>query len=854
MSEELKALDVLVSYINDHNGNIPQNPNKLVSYSCEHLDLPTLDYFQARTIMNTYQKNVDTLRLEQRKSKQDYYSKSKPQSKQKSSHYNSTSTDEESNSDSTSQKQHHNIHHKRHHNPHQQYKHSSYSEQTHESSTYSTTNSNTNSDNNNQYIQQHKHNKHNYTSPKQQKYNSNSYKPKHKQNRRQQTQKSFYSSTSTDSETDSDTDTDSDIKPSHTHHKTYTKTPIKQKHTKTQSGNPFTHDKYKHRTHFRTNTNPNNRNKDRQKAISDDKIKHKRKYKPQKQKRSHRSHQRISTQSNNRNVNNNNRKQKPRDVLQKRYDVNRYKHRNKINKVERTRYNDDNYKYERPKKQMKVTHKTRDDFPQHSGYSNRVRMEHRYHRSDNSNSIELETPQYDHEQTSEDTTESNSSVSNESSLHSTELSNKRAYKYKKKQVTIVRTHPVSNVYDERMKRKQRRGVYRNTTNPEVELEIIPTSKNNIRNSNRNTIGERGDMVRKNRKTKMKHDANETKVKHNLKSSKYVENDGKDDASEDNIDIECFGLEFDKQCKKIFYIVIGVIFCIGCILCAILIPLSLKRVEFSESAIRYNDLTKKTDNEPYSEGRYIVTPQTKMFTFDIIIQKLTLELNCLTSDGIVMDIEVTIQYSIPYNNIYKIWNDYGKEGKLEKYFKLIATDSIRDSVGLFTAGAFYRNRYNIQNKIENDLFDAGEQTYTYLNMVSVILSGYSYPEDLKETIRVKRNAENDIELAKNERNGNITDAETTLLIAGINARRMELQGRAEKESILAEAYAKADVITKEFEYRTQLMLNIIEKFNMTNHQFIEGWLTAFVLYHAHEPYTTTLVRNSNNSGLLLGMRL
>ena len=59
---EIQALKVLSQYIKAHNGFIPRNPNKLVSYSCSRFDLRTLDYVEAKDIISVYQKNVDRLR------------------------------------------------------------------------------------------------------------------------------------------------------------------------------------------------------------------------------------------------------------------------------------------------------------------------------------------------------------------------------------------------------------------------------------------------------------------------------------------------------------------------------------------------------------------------------------------------------------------------------------------------------------------------------------------------------------------------------------------------------------------------------------------------------------------------
>ena len=131
-----------------------------------------------------------------------------------------------------------------------------------------------------------------------------------------------------------------------------------------------------------------------------------------------------------------------------------------------------------------------------------------------------------------------------------------------------------------------------------------------------------------------------------------------------------------------------------LLTVILIPMSIRKVEFDEFAIKYDGLTREEDSEEYGEGRYIFTPRTELFIYDALIQKLSLDLDCLTRDGILMHIEVDIQYSIPQTSVYEIWDEFGKENNIDTYMALVSSDSVSDSIGSFKASAFYRNRLDI----------------------------------------------------------------------------------------------------------------------------------------------------------------
>ncbi len=182
----------------------------------------------------------------------------------------------------------------------------------------------------------------------------------------------------------------------------------------------------------------------------------------------------------------------------------------------------------------------------------------------------------------------------------------------------------------------------------------------------------------------------------------------------------YDVNINKGQQRVCLYVLGGICCIGILLAIILIPVSLRQVEFNEYAIRYNDLTKQTDSEEYIEGRYVFTPQTKLFLYDALIQKLSVELQCLTRDGISMQIDVDIQYAIPKNAVYDIWDEFGKEQQIDKYMRLVAMDSIRDTISLFPASSFYKNRYMFLFlfvcNLETFLFSVGLRSKHRLNLI------------------------------------------------------------------------------------------------------------------------------------------
>lgn len=138
--------------------------------------------------------------------------------------------------------------------------------------------------------------------------------------------------------------------------------------------------------------------------------------------------------------------------------------------------------------------------------------------------------------------------------------------------------------------------------------------------------------------------------------------------------------------------------------------------------------------------------------------------------------------------------------------------------------------------------AAEEAETHLLVTAAVLAGYGYPEEMSEIIKIKRASENDIEVAKNERDGNLTDAETNYIVSSIYADQIYIQGQAEVESLLNEATAKARAITARFQYIQDLFVLNKNINNFTASEFIAYWLPSFVLLNGTNPVTTTLSKD------------
>eukprot|EP01084_Bolivina_argentea_P060779 111055_1 len=326
------------------------------------------------------------------------------------------------------------------------------------------------------------------------------------------------------------------------------------------------------------------------------------------------------------------------------------------------------------------------------------------------------------------------------------------------------------------------------------------------------------------------------------SLKHEDPAGKQDTEDDS---ECCGgcdFEFDDNAKKITFTVAGCLCCIGILLVIILIPVSLRKVEHDEYAIRYDNFTNQVYDTIYTEGKYVLTPQTSMVKFSNLVKKKEIVLTCLTSDGIEVVLEVDVQYQLPKNQVYNAYYDFGTERNTERYLFLVMTDSVRDVCGNYTAKEYYEDRMAIQNTLEDTLVIDVRNSNAYYNITATVLAAYDFPDPLEDSIKDKRAAENDIAIAENEREGALVEANTVLLTAKIEAEKIAIDAQAEEDSILAEADAQSEAIQSIWINRYSVYNDIIAAMNITVDRFVFQYLTSVIFLNAEDPITTLKYKN------------
>ena len=100
--------------------------------------------------------------------------------------------------------------------------------------------------------------------------------------------------------------------------------------------------------------------------------------------------------------------------------------------------------------------------------------------------------------------------------------------------------------------------------------------------------------------------------------------------------------------------------------------------------------------------------------------------------------------------------------------------MRNVISRYQAIQFYSERSTIESEIKNQLTHDFITSNTHADITFLQLENYEFPEVLSDAIKDKQRGEQDLDTATNEREGALTQVETELLIAQVDAEKRNIQ--------------------------------------------------------------------------------
>jgi len=275
----------------------------------------------------------------------------------------------------------------------------------------------------------------------------------------------------------------------------------------------------------------------------------------------------------------------------------------------------------------------------------------------------------------------------------------------------------------------------------------------------------------------------------------------------------------------------------------LISVSLKRLESDEYGVPYDAWARELDEEVEEEGLHNGPPGFEFIKFKStystieIPKDLNLEsYHCVSKDGLTVNLEISFQYLPNKKYLYDIVQLYRDAGRYKDVVVSAGLSAINHGCGDFNIGSFQGERALVQERmfqylklklegtagvVESNVSLAyqSQERGLYAIAIDLALSSLSIPPRYQSAVEAKQSAEEDIQLAGNQRVGLVTDASKHLASAETAANVIRLEAHEQSTVIVKNAEFRANATKLEFEKEAETYKAVMESLSLSNEGFL-----------------------------------
>eukprot|EP00980_Cylindrotheca_fusiformis_P009691 scaffold2141_cov120-Cylindrotheca_fusiformis.AAC.26 len=276
----------------------------------------------------------------------------------------------------------------------------------------------------------------------------------------------------------------------------------------------------------------------------------------------------------------------------------------------------------------------------------------------------------------------------------------------------------------------------------------------------------------------------------------------------------------------------------------LISVTLKKVDSTEFGIQYNIHKKELDDAAKTGGLFPGPPGYRFIKFpSTFITVDPDDRTCVSYDGLLVTFSVTFQYQMTEPNLLPAVQKYRDYHKWATTVEEAGLSAIHHSCSEFRVTEFQSKRGIIQAKMDENLrlklSGDPENGLEGVNAVAVSLQlrYIGLPPEYKNAVAEKQAAEEDIALAVAQRRQETTKADTELLRAKEEARKILDTAVNEAEVLLTEARLKAEETLYSFEKEAEALVEVKEALGLS----IDGvlaYMTNMLISDASDVRVTT----------------
>eukprot|EP00928_Gymnodinium_smaydae_P074410 TRINITY_DN57464_c0_g1_i1.p1 TRINITY_DN57464_c0_g1~~TRINITY_DN57464_c0_g1_i1.p1 ORF type:complete len:350 (+),score=73.23 TRINITY_DN57464_c0_g1_i1:126-1175(+) len=204
------------------------------------------------------------------------------------------------------------------------------------------------------------------------------------------------------------------------------------------------------------------------------------------------------------------------------------------------------------------------------------------------------------------------------------------------------------------------------------------------------------------------------------------------------------------------------------------------VEITEYGLHENLLSRRVDSSPYASGRYWIGPWSRFIRFPAVVKTIQFSdskmmgdlaldevgdpmLRSRTRDGLDVKIELSFQYQLEAQSVYKLYTTLGPGPEFHRTYVRLAIDRLTEIATEYTANEFFTDRTRIGKSMEQRLQEDFRR-HLYASIFSFQLRSVGLPDDFEKSIQLTEVKKQDVHVAEAEQRSTRVALETQLLQA------------------------------------------------------------------------------------------
>jgi len=260
-----------------------------------------------------------------------------------------------------------------------------------------------------------------------------------------------------------------------------------------------------------------------------------------------------------------------------------------------------------------------------------------------------------------------------------------------------------------------------------------------------------------------------------------------------------------------------------IVAIILLAVSLKKLTSTEIGVEYDKWAKQLDDASKMGGLHTGPPGFRFIKFPST--QITAEISdtCVSKDGIRVLFQVSYQYLMPEQWIVDAIHKYRDYSKWSTIVEAAGNSAIQHSCSAFNVTNFQ----SLRNLIQIDMFEELKKKLegtngtnveihngVYARAVSLQLKNLMLPTEYTDAVSDKQSVKEDITLAKNQRNQELTKANTELFAVQAETKKILDNALNDVNVTLTAADLTAAQTMFTFAEETETIQQAKETFNLT----------------------------------------